>query len=97
MEKNNFTNVIPFPNAKQNQQFKEQQQEINGLYNRLETAFDLPCWDKVPCLLPCDIDILANFGETIKFSPHIAARVITTLAKQIKQSNLIEEEIEYDT
>lgn len=89
--KNNHTNIVEFPKTV-NKEFREQQKNIQTTVTTLETIYTTAkCWENVT-ILPQDLEVLANFGETLKFSPTVSARLISALANQIIKLNHLEEE-----
>ena len=90
------SNVIEFPKTK-NQHFREQQKSIKQTIDIIETGMThAKHWENLP-ILPKDLAVLSNFGETIQFSPIVSARLISVLASQIIKLNLINEEYNYET
>lgn len=89
------TNVIAFPNQKTNAAFEAQEEELNRCFNTITAAMELPCWDKLPNLLPQDLETLSEFGETIQFAPQVSARLISTMAKIIRNQQIMED-LHYD-
>ncbi len=86
------TNIISFPKTI-NKEFQTQITLIENTVKELSNAMHIPCWDKVT-VIPRDIKILAEFGETITFPSHTAARLITVLANQIIKLELEKEDID---
>ena len=45
-------------------------------------------WDKLPPIDGRALDMLALFGDVMKFSPEISQRIICKLAEQLKRNQL---------
>jgi len=81
--------IIKFPNTPINQLSNAQQvamqmeTEKNNVEENLEWLMKKPDWDKLPKLDNRTIEILALFGDVMKFSPEVSAKIISKLAEFI--------------
>ena len=83
------TNILKFPNQKENLQLLQQQIEHNELIKTICQKMDHQKFDQLP-LLQEELLLLSNHGETIEFPKHIAARIISVLATIINRNSLEE-------
>ena len=83
------TNIIKFPNCKENHQLEEHRKLNDQLINSIATKMAHEKYDQLP-LIQEEILLLTNHGETIEFPPLIAARLISVLATQLKHNSLEE-------
>ena len=83
------TNIINFPNCKENHQLEEHRKLNDELINSIATKMAHNKYDQLP-LIQEEILLLTNHGETIEFPPLIAARLISVLATQLKHNSLEE-------
>ena len=83
------TNIINFPNCKENHQLEEHRKLNDQLINSIATKMAHEKYDQLP-LIKEEILLLTNHGETIEFPPLIAARLISVLATQLKHNSLEE-------
>jgi len=83
------TNIIKFPNCKENHQLEEHRKLNDQLINSIATKMAHNKYDQLP-LIQEEILLLTNHGETIEFPPLIAARLISVLATQLKHNSLEE-------
>ena len=83
------TNIINFPNCKENHQLEEHRKLNDQLINSIATKMAHEKYDQLP-LIQEEILLLTNHGETIEFPPLIAARLISVLATQLKHNSLEE-------
>jgi len=83
------TNIIKFPNCKENHQLEEYRKLNDQLINSIATKMAHNKYDQLP-LIQEEILLLTNHGETIEFPPLIAARLISVLATQLKHNSLEE-------
>jgi hypothetical protein len=83
------TNIINFPNCKENHQLEEHRKLNDQLINSIATKMAHNKYDQLP-LIQEEILLLTNHGETIEFPPLIAARLISVLATQLKHNSLEE-------
>lgn len=81
--------IINFPGVK-NKQVKEQQMLIQICTNTVEAILQMPHWEAVT-LQKQELEVLADFGETISFSPDVASKLISLLANQILKQTLEED------
>ncbi len=83
------TNILKFPNCKENQLLSEHKKLNDQLINSIATKMAHEKYDQLP-LIKEEILLLTNHGETIEFPPLIAARLITVLATQLNRNSLEE-------
>jgi hypothetical protein len=88
---NIHTNILKFPNKKENEQLLQQKTENEKLIQTIAMKMEQKNFDQLP-LIDVEIEMLSNHGETIEFPPTIAARLISVLATQIKRNKYIEED-----
>ena len=81
------TNIINFPNCKENHQLEEHRKLNDQLINSIATKMAHNKYDQLP-LIQEEILLLTNHGETIEFPPKIAARLISVLATQLNRNSL---------
>ena len=84
------TNILKFPNCKENQQLSEHKKLNEQLINSIATKMAHDKYDQLP-LIKEELLLLTNHGETIKFPPQIAARLISVLATQLNRNSLLED------
>ena len=84
------TNIIQFPNVKQNEQVKQQKYENEKYMQSIAMKMDSDRFDQLP-LIREEILLLSNSGETIEFPPHIAARLISVLASTYLRNSIMED------
>ena len=80
-KKRNQNNVVQFPGP-ENREFSKQKKSLVLLIVELEKRFKEPLWDIQP-FHDKDLEMLANFGETISFSPVTSQRLIANLASEV--------------
>ena len=80
-KKRNQNNVVQFPGP-ENREFSKQKKSLVLLIVELEKRFKGPLWDIQP-FHDKDLEMLANFGETISFSPVTSQRLIANLASEV--------------
>lgn len=78
-----MADIINFPNTN-NKQVQQQQEQIQRTQNTLNTLLECKSFGPIP-LLPQDIEVLAEFGDTMQFSPIVAKKLIQAMAKQLNQ------------
>lgn len=86
----NQNNVVMFPNA-ENRQLLEQKKRIAEIMVSIDKKMNEPFWDM---LLFDDLELqaMANFGETLKFTERTASRIAAVLSTFVlKQRNSIED------
>ena len=83
------TNILKFPNSKENQQLSEYKKLNEELINSIATKMAHHQYDQLP-LIKEELLLLTNHGETIEFPPQIAARLISVLATQLNRNSLEE-------
>jgi len=84
------TNIIKFPNQKENVQMKEQQLHMNQLIQTICQKMDHQKFDQLP-LIQEEVLLLSNHGETIEFPKHIAARLISVLVTTLNRNSFMED------
>ena len=84
------TNIIKFPNVKENQQLADQKKYHAQFINSIATKMSNDRYDQLP-LIQEEILLLSNHGETIEFPPHIAARLISVLATSLNRNSFMED------
>jgi len=84
------TNIIKFPNQKENIQMKEQQLHMDQLIQTIYQKMDHQKFDQLP-LIQEEVLLLSNHGETIEFPKHIAARLISVLATTLNRNSFMED------
>ena len=84
------TNIIQFPNCKENQQLEQHRKLNEQLINSIATKMSNDRYDQLP-LIQEEILLLTNHGETIEFPKHIAARLISVLATQLNRNSFMED------
>ena len=84
------TNIIKFPNVKENQQLADQKKYHAQFINSIATKMSNDRYDQLP-LIQEEILLLSNHGETIEFPPQIAARLISVLATQLNRNSFMED------
>ena len=86
--------VIKFPNTPENQLSEaqklalEMETEKNMYQEHIEWLMHTDDWDKLPPIDGRALDMLALFGDVMKFSPEISQRIICKLAEQLKRNQL---------
>ena len=81
------TNILKFPNCKENQQLADHKKLNEQLINSIATKMAHDRYDQLP-LIHEELLLLTNHGETIEFPPKIAARLISVLATQLNRNSL---------
>ena len=81
--------IIKFP-GKENKKLKEQEMMIAVTTNTVEAVVQLPHWDNVQ-LQQQELEVLADFGETMSFSRGVAPKLISLLANQLLKTKLEED------
>ena len=84
------TNIIKFPNCKENQQLEQHKKFNEQLINSIATKMSNDRYDQLP-LIQEEILLLSNHGETIEFPPKIAARLISVLATSLNRNSFMED------
>ena len=84
------TNIINFPNVKENQQLADQKKYHAQFINSIATKMSNDRYDQLP-LIQEEILLLSNHGETIEFPPNIAARLISVLATSLNRNSFMED------
>jgi len=84
------TNVLKFPNQKENEQLKKQRDEHALVIQSIAQKMDKPNFDQQP-LTYVEVLFLSNHGETIEFPKHISARLVSVLATQLNRNSFMED------
>ena len=84
------TNILKFPNCKENQQLADQKKFNEQLIQLIATKMADNRFDQLP-LIQEEILLLSNHGETIEFPPNIAARLISVLATSLNRNSFMED------
>ena len=84
------TNILKFPNCKENAQLEQHRKLNEELINSIAKKMSHDNFDQLP-LIQEEILLLTNHGETIEFPPTIAARLISVLATQLNRNSFMEE------
>ena len=79
--KRNQNNVIQFP-GKENKEVRKQKNDLIVLTLTIEKLMNARGWDVTP-LTAKGIEQLAQFGETISFSPKTSQRLIACLCTEL--------------
>ena len=77
----NQNNVIEFPKA-ENKEFRDQKKDLVGLVLTMEKLMNTTGWHIAPITAKA-IEHLAQFGETISFSPKTSQRLIACLCAEL--------------
>ena len=80
-KKRNQNNVVQFP-GRENRELSKQKKNLVRLIVELEKIYTVGGWDIQP-FHDKDLEMLANFGETISFSPVTSQRLIANLASEV--------------
>tara|TARA_R110002020_G_scaffold464968_1_gene686090 strand:- start:17 stop:316 length:300 start_codon:yes stop_codon:yes gene_type:complete len=93
--------VIKFPNTPENQLSNaqklalEMETEKNMYQENIEWLMQKDDWDKLPDIDGKALDMLALFGDVMKFTPESSQKIICKLAEQIKKNQLTDPLEEY--
>ena len=82
----NQNNVIQFP-GKENKEVRKQKNDLVVLTLTIEKLMNAPGWDVTPITTKA-IEQLAQFGETISFSPITSQRLIACLCTELIKHRL---------
>ena len=80
-KKRNQNNVVQFP-GRENRELSKQKKDLAILIVELEIRYTVGGWD-IQTFHDKDLEMLANFGETISFSPVTSQRLIANLASEV--------------
>ena len=80
-KKRNQNNVVQFP-GRESREFSKQKKDLAVLIVDLEKRYTVGGWD-IQTFHDKDLEMLANFGETISFSPVTSQRLIANLASEV--------------
>ena len=84
------TNILKFPNQKENLQLKEQKLHHAQFIQSICQKMDHEKFDQLP-LLQEELLLLSNHGETIEFPQYISARLVSVLATQLNRNSFMED------
>ena len=84
------SNVIQFPDVQKNQALDDHEKHISSLATTVQIKMEQQNWDKM-MLIDDEIKMLSNYGETLKFAPETAARLISVLATTLIRNELMED------
>ena len=84
------TNVLKFPNQKENEQLKKQRDDHAVVIQSIAKKMDQPNFDQQP-LTYVEVLFLSNHGETIEFPQYISARLVSVLATQLNRNSFMED------
>jgi hypothetical protein len=93
--------IIKFPNTPENQLSNaqklalEMESEKNMYQQNIEWLMQKDDWDKLPDIDGKALDMLALFGDVMKFTPESSQKIICKLAEQIKKNQLTDPLEEY--
>jgi len=73
----------------------EMETEKNMYQENIEWTMQQKDWDKLPPIDGRSLDMLALFGDVMKFTPETSQRIICKLAEQIKKNQLSDPLEEY--
>ena len=85
--KRNQNNIIQFPGGKENKEVRKQKNDLVALTLTIEKLMNAPFWDVAPITAKA-IEQLAQFGETISFSPKTSQRLIACLCSELLKHRL---------
>ena len=90
-KKRNQNNVVPFARGVENQQKVQAEDRIKKLIGSIEHKMQQPFWD-VLVFDDQELQLLSNFGETIKFpTDNTAVRALSVLATYILKQDAEED------
>mgnify|MGYP005992925551 FL=1 len=84
------TNIINFPNQKENADLSKQRKEHGLIIQSIASKMDKLNFDQYT-LTYVEVLFLSNHGETIEFPKHISARLVSVLATQINKNSFLED------
>ena len=93
--------IIQFPKTLINEMSEaqklalEMETEKNMYQENIEWTMQQDNWDKLPDIDGRSLDMLALFGDVMKFTPETSQRIICKLAEQIKKKQLTDPLEEY--
>tara|TARA_R110002153_G_scaffold110707_1_gene252164 strand:- start:225 stop:518 length:294 start_codon:yes stop_codon:yes gene_type:complete len=93
--------IIKFPNTPMNELSSaqklamEMETEKNQVVLEIEWNMNRKDWDKIPNIDGRSLEVLALFGEAMKFNPQTASRLISKLAEAIKRNEIYDPLEEY--
>ena len=97
----NNSKIIQFPKTLANELSEaqklalEMETEKNMYEENIEWLMQKKDWDQLPGIDGRALDMLALFGDVMKFSPVVSQRLICKLAEQLKKQQLIDPLEEY--
>ena len=75
------SNIFQFP-GKENRELAKQKKRLAVMLVQIDGKMNEPYWDILD-LSDLELQALANFGETMKFTPIVASRLASVLASSI--------------
>jgi hypothetical protein len=90
----NQNNVVEFPNS-ENRELLEQKKTLAETVKSIEDKMNAPYWD-VLLFSDKELQVMANFGETIKFAERTASRIAAVLSTFILKKQSEEDLFKYD-
>jgi hypothetical protein len=93
--------IIKFPNTPMNELSSaqklamEMETEKNQVELEIEWNMNRKDWDKIPHIDGRSLEVLALFGDVMKFNPQTASRLISKLAETIKRNETYDPLEEY--
>ena len=73
----------------------EMETEKNMYQENIEWTMQQDNWDKLPDIDGRSLDMLALFGDVMKFTPETSQKIICKLAEQIKKNQITDPLEEY--
>ena len=73
----------------------EMETEKNMYQENIEWTMQQDNWDKLPDIDGRSLDMLALFGDVMKFTPETSQKIICKLAEQIKKNEITDPLEEY--
>lgn len=86
--------IIQFPKTLANEMSEaqklalEMETEKNMYQENIEWLMNKEDWDKLPPIDGRALDMLALFGDVMKFTPEVSQRLVCKLAEQLKRNQL---------
>ena len=93
--------IIQFPKTLINEMSEaqklalEMETEKNMYQENIEWTMQQDNWDKLPDIDGRSLDMLALFGDVMKFTPETSQKIICKLAEQIKKNQITDPLEEY--
>ena len=90
----NQNNVVEFPNS-ENRELLDQKKRLAETVLSIEAKMNCPYWD-IQMFDDKELQVMANFGETIKFAEKTASRIAAALSTFILKKQSEEDLFKYD-